>query len=111
MNTRPVVSTNAGGSREFCLIGKDGFDQNAALHLRLLAGALDTPQALVCPGDASRKPALNLRSLQATNISYQLRTGATVDETNAQEVLARCPIHGLVLRVDGSIEQGPKSSL
>src|SRR5271157_2375969 len=43
-------------------------------------------------------------------ISYQLRTGAAVDESNAQEVLARCPIHGLVVRVDGSIEQGPKSS-
>jgi hypothetical protein len=34
------LSTNAGGSRELCRIGQDGFDENAACHLRLLAQEL-----------------------------------------------------------------------
>jgi hypothetical protein len=37
------VSTNAGGSLELCRRDKDGFDQNAALHLRVLVNELGTP--------------------------------------------------------------------
>ena len=28
------VSTNAGGTREFCAVGADGFDSNAVLHFQ-----------------------------------------------------------------------------
>lgn len=100
------VSTNAGGTLEFCRAGQGGVDQNAAQHLRLLADALGSPQILVCPGDASRKAAVDFKSLQTTNISYQLRTGPTVDESHPQEILVRCPIHGSTLRTDGSIQDG-----
>jgi hypothetical protein len=98
------VSTTARGTLEFCLPGTNGFDKNASSHFRVLANELGTPNILVCPGDASRRAAFDFKSLQATNISYQLRTGATVDEANPQEILVRCPIHGLVLRTDGSIQ-------
>jgi hypothetical protein len=98
------VSTNAGGTLELCRTGHGGIDQNAAQHWRLLADALGSPQILVCPGDASRKAAMDFKSLQTTNISYQLRTGPTIDESNPQEILVRCPIHGSILRTDGSIQ-------
>jgi hypothetical protein len=98
------LSTNGGGSRELCRIGQNGFDENAAFHLRLLAQELGRPQLLICPGDSARKAAASFPSLQPTNISYLFRSGAQVDETNAQEVLARCPIHGTILRADGGVQ-------
>jgi hypothetical protein len=98
------LSTNAGGSRELCRVGQDGFDENAACHLRLLAQELGSPQLLVCPGDSARKAAASFQSLQRTNVSYLFRSGNEVNDTNTQEVLGRCPIHGIVLRADGTVQ-------
>src|ERR1035441_2819767 len=45
------VSTNAGGTRELCARGGDGFDTNAALHFQVMSNELSTPLLLVCPND------------------------------------------------------------
>ena len=49
------VSTNAGGTMEFCARGADGFDSNAALHFQVMSNELSTPRLLVCPRDWSRE--------------------------------------------------------
>lgn len=101
------VSTNKGGSLEFCARGDGGFDQNSFRHFMVLSNNLGSrPQILVCPGDSSRKPAADFLSLEAANVTYQVRSGTDVNPKQTQEVLARCPIHGHELHCDGSVTQG-----
>ncbi|HWX22043.1 MAG TPA: DUF4190 domain-containing protein [Candidatus Binatia bacterium] len=97
------VSTNKGGTLEFCAMGADGFDHNSALHLMVLSNELVIPRILVCPGD-SKRPALDFQTLTAANVTYQLHSGTNVADTNPQAVLAVCPIHNNVLLCDGSIQ-------
>ena len=93
------VSTNSGGTKELCDIGADGFDRNIVTHLRELNVH---PGYLVCPGDL-RTPAIDIHSLSATNVSYQLRSGTNVVLTKSGEVLLRCPIHHNVVFSDQRI--------
>jgi hypothetical protein len=97
------VSTNAGGTRELCVSGSDGFDANAVAHLLVMSNELSTARFLVCPADTSKRPANGFRNLQPANLSYLVRSGTNVDERNPDEVLARCPIHGHVLLSDGTV--------
>jgi hypothetical protein len=100
------VSTNRGGTMELCLRDDDGVDRNAALHLRALSGELASPNFLVCPADTTKQSATSIQELQPDNLSYQLRTGADVNAGHPEEILLRCPIHGNILRCNGSIELG-----
>src|ERR1035438_10758632 len=84
------VSTNAGGTMEFCATGGDGFDSNAALHFQVMSNELSTPRILVCPQDESRKPAPGFHNLQANNVSYRLHSGTNLNESNPAAVLAFC---------------------
>jgi hypothetical protein len=96
------VSTNAGGTMEFCARGADGFDRNAHMHIRALSNELGSGlSVLVCPEDRTTKPAASCDTLQAANLSYRFRSGTNVNESNAQEVLAICPIHRLRLLCTG----------
>lgn len=70
-----------------------------------LSNELGSPQLLVCPADQSKHPAASMASLTAANISYEVKTGPEVKESNPQEVLARCPIHGHEVLCDGSVQQ------
>jgi hypothetical protein len=101
------VSTNAGGTMEFCAVGTDGFDANAVLHFRALSNELGTAKILVCPAD-SKVAGSNFRFLSAGNISYQLHTGTNFTEANPGAVLVVCPIHGHTLLCDGSVIQGKR---
>ncbi len=58
------------------------------------------------PADPSKQPALDFLNLKVGNVSYQVRSGTNVSETNPQEVLVRCPVHGHVGLCDGSVQQG-----
>ena len=100
------VSTNAGGTMEFCATGADGFDSNAVLHFQVMSNELSTPILLVCPKDSSRKPAARFPSLQATNVSYRLHSGTNLNENNPTAVLALCPVDGNTLHCDGSVTVG-----
>jgi hypothetical protein len=102
------VSTNKGGTLELCALGRDGFDLNPAIHFQLMSNELSTPRILVCPADTKKQPALDFLNLQPANVSYQVCTGTNVNENNPQAVLAVCPIHGHVLRCDGSVQAGRK---
>jgi hypothetical protein len=102
------VSTNAGGTMDFCAVGKDGFDSNAYLHFKAMTGDdyLTVPLLLVCPQDRSKKPATNWASLGAENVTYRLRFGTNVSDANPRAILAVCPIDGNVLYCDGTVEEG-----
>ncbi len=99
------LSTNKGGTGELCLPGYDGFDKNAPAHLMVISNELVTTRVLVCPADESKHPAPDFAQLTADNISYLLRTGPNVTDTNKSEMLLKCPFHGTVLRCDGDIER------
>jgi hypothetical protein len=100
------VSTNAGGTLEFCAVGADGFDGNAALHFQVMSNELSTPRILVCPQDGSRKPAPGFDSLQASNVTYRLHSGTNLNASNPSAVLALCPFDGNTLYCDGSVTGG-----
>jgi hypothetical protein len=104
------LSTNKGGTLEWCRPGADGFDRNAFLHFQVMSNELSTPIILVCPADSKRHPALNFLSLRPENVSYQLRTGTNINENNPQEILAICPICNQVLLCDGTFETRAKGS-
>ena len=100
------ASTNADGTKEFCAVGSDGFDTNAALHFQVMSNELSTTRILVCPEDWSRKPARRFQNLQADNVSYRLHSGTNLNESNPTAVLALCPFDGNTLYCDGSVTGG-----
>ena len=99
------VSTNAGGTLEFCSPGPDGYDQNVVFHFQVLSNELGNPRLLICPQDNNAKPAASFSKLNAGNISYRLRTGTKITDAIPQQELASCPIHGNILHCDGSVTE------
>lgn len=99
------VSTNSGGTMEFCAVDRDGFDRNSFLHFKAMTGdeLLRIPLLLVCPQDRSKKAATNWAGLGPENVTYRLRTGTNVCDTNPHEILAVCPLDGNILYCDGTV--------
>ncbi len=105
------VSTNDGGTREFCVVGPDGFAPDATLHFGVLTNAdeLKTPLLLICPQDHSKKPAHNFNELKLENITYRLRVGTNISVNGERSVLVVCPIDGNMLYPDGKVVQTKES--
>ncbi len=97
------VPRQEGGTLELSATDADGFDRDAARIFQVLSNELGTPRVLVCPADRSKQPAKDFQNLLTANVSYQVRSGTNVNETNPSEVLARCPIHGHEVFCDGSV--------
>jgi hypothetical protein len=103
------VGTNAGGTREFCVVGNDGFDRSAALHFQVMSNELNTPRLLVCPEDRSKKAATNFACLEARNVTYRIRSGANLNEAaTPREALIVCPVDGNILYCDGTVKEAKK---
>jgi hypothetical protein len=102
------LSTNQEGTLEFCAPDKDGFDRNSALHFRAMSSDLTLPVILVCPKDRSKRPATDFGSLQASNVTYRLRSGRNIKPANPAELVAVCPIDGNTLFSDGTVAEGKK---
>ena len=100
------VSQAEGGTRELCDRDSDGFENNPAPVFMAMSNSLWSTKFLVCPNDKTKHAAAGFASLTTNNISYKLRTGAIVSLDHPSEVLAVDPINGLVLRSDGSVQQG-----
>jgi hypothetical protein len=103
------VSTNSGGTLELKNSGADGFEKDPALHFQVLSNELSTPVILWCPGDKSKSAVADFESLGNENVSYQLRVGEEINDSNPGEVLAVCPIHNNLVRCDGSVQRGSES--
>lgn len=100
------VSQAAGGTKEFCDVGPDGYDLNGYRHLRVMAQELATPKVLICPSDESKTIASSFDALGEDNVSYKVRTGVSIDEVNPTEVILYCPIHHHKGMADGSVHKG-----
>jgi hypothetical protein len=108
------VSTNAGGSKELCLQGDDGFEKNPAPQFQILANGLigydygkSTPKILVCPADTFSQSAVNFQELQSSNVSYQLHCCTNNLGDTPPGILMHCPIHGWTIYTDGSVQKEP----
>jgi hypothetical protein len=100
------VPVDQGGTWEKRAIGPDDFDTNAYLHFQAISNELVFPDILVCPSDIFRVAAVDFPNLLPQNVTYRLRTGDAVNDTNPGEVLAVCPIDGNRLYCDGSVKFG-----
>lgn len=99
------VSTNKGGSLEFCSAGR--YDTHSDKHLKTLSEELPNPEVLVCPSDSTKKIAASFQKLGAENVSYLVHTGRGINENNPGEILVRCPVHHLTLDVSGDVNPKP----
>jgi len=67
-----------------------------------MTNEMSTPKILVCPADAGRQAAPDWGSFSAGNCSYEyLAPSASTAEPS--RVLFRCPVHGTIGLVDGSV--------
>jgi hypothetical protein len=58
---------------------------------------------LICPADTSRQAAKNPASFTAANSSYEYLAPSAPD-TEPNRILFRCPIHGSICLMDGSVQ-------
>lgn len=103
------VSTNRGGTLEFCRRGSGGVDSNAVFHLRSISNDLILPSLLVCPNDTQTKAAADFAHVQSSNITYLLRSGTSLDY-HSREILLLCPVDGNVAYANGDLRfaaEGP----
>jgi hypothetical protein len=70
----------------------------------LMSNELSTPTVLVCPADTAHQAAPNWSSFTAANISYEYLAPITSDGSDPGRVLFRCPIHGHIGLLDGSVQ-------
>jgi RNA polymerase sigma factor (sigma-70 family) len=103
-----AVSTAKGGTRELCHPDSNGYEPNPVPTFKAMANELYTPGILVVPNDPTKHAAASFAKLTADNISYLLRTGPNVSESNPEEILMVDPINGVALHCDGSVERDPK---
>ncbi|MES1180274.1 MAG: hypothetical protein ABUL66_00260 [Verrucomicrobiota bacterium] len=97
------ASTNAGGTRELCASGKDGFDANACLHFQVMSNELNSTLVLICPQDRTKQSAVDFGRLTAANVTYRLRSGTNISDAHPREILAVCPVDGNILYCDGTV--------
>lgn len=68
---------------------------------------LGSPRILICPGDNGKTPPKGWDGFKFEDASYViLEPGAKTSD--GQKAYARCPIHGNVALVDGSVQQRPR---
>jgi regulator of replication initiation timing len=70
-----------------------------------MTNEMPTPKILVCPGDKVREAAKDWASYTSANCSYEY-LAPSAPETEPTRVMFRCPIHGNVGLVDGSVQGG-----
>ena len=68
-----------------------------------MSNELSTPLVLVCPGEETRQAAANWSVFSPANCSYEYLAPSS-PSTEPSRVLSRCPIHGHVGLIDGSVQ-------
>ena len=68
-----------------------------------MSNEIAAPKILVCPADEGRQPAANWSVFTLANTSYEF-LAASGSELDPLRVAFRCPIHGHVGLVDGSVQ-------
>lgn len=71
---------------------------------------ITTPLVLVCPADPGRRPTRDWTSFTTNNLSYEfLRPSGT--NTGPQQVVFRCPFHGLAALLKGTVQEPEPGSV
>ena len=97
------LSTNNGGTLEFCRLDSDGLDMNSSAHFQIMSNEIVNPGHLVCPAD-SKIYSQDFGMLDTTNVTYQVHSWNNIDTNySAKTVLVVCPIHRCALLCDGTI--------
>jgi hypothetical protein len=74
-----------------------------------MTNELGSPKILICPSDPKRG-SLHPTTFDPNDVSYELvAPGADGDKADPNAVFARCPFHGNVCLMDGSVQQAKKS--
>jgi hypothetical protein len=73
-------------------------------NVLLMTNEMSTPKILVCPADTAHAVAKDWASWSAANCSYDYLAPGASDREDPQRVLFRCPIHGNIGLVDGSVQ-------
>lgn len=68
-----------------------------------MSNEIVSPKILVCPEDAGRQPAANWSVFTPAHVSYEF-LAPSASETEPMRVVFRCPIHGHVCLMDGSVQ-------
>lgn len=69
-----------------------------------MSNELSTPIVLVCPADTNRAAAKSWSTFTPANCSYEYLAPSSSDDKEPMRVLSRCPIHGNVGLLDGSVQ-------
>lgn len=72
-----------------------------------MSNELNTPKILVCPADTGHQAAASFfAGFSSANYSYEYLTAGATNawQTEPTRVMCRCPIHGNILLVDGSVQ-------
>jgi hypothetical protein len=71
-----------------------------------MTNELSTPKILVCPSDTGRTKAASWSEFGAANLSYEFLAPGISETETPYTIIARCPIHGHVGLLDGSVQGG-----
>ena len=66
---------------------------------------LNTPKILICPSDTTRTKVNSWNEFSPANASYEFLVPNVSEREAPQTIMTRCPIHGHVGLLDGSVHQ------
>jgi hypothetical protein len=66
---------------------------------------LNTPKILICPSDTTRTKVISWNEFSPANASYEFLVPNVSEREPPQTIMTRCPIHGHVGLLDGSVHQ------
>ena len=70
---------------------------------------LNSPKILTCPSDTARTKVSAWNEFGPANASYEFLVPNVSEREPPQTVMTRCPVHGHVGLLDGSVHQQPKA--
>jgi len=71
-----------------------------------MSNALNTPKILICPGDSGKTRAASWAEFGPANVSYEFLTPGISETEPPYTIMTRCPIHGHIGLLDGSVQGG-----
>lgn len=71
-----------------------------------MTNELSTPRILVCPSDTGRTKAASWSEFGPANLSYEFLAPGVAESETPYTIMTRCPIHGHVGLLDGSVQGG-----
>ena len=100
------LSTNQGGTMEYCDRDTNGFDRNGFRHLMVMSDELSSTRVVLCPSEKFEQLAVDFAHIADTNVTYQIPSGTHLSWGNSNDIIAVCPIHGNIIFTDGSVRYG-----